>query len=205
MGKVVIDMSMSLDGFITGPGDGPRFPLGERGARRLFDWYFSGTEPFEGTVFRPDPVNRPVLAEIFANVGAMLTGRLTFDITNGWGGSHPVNAIPVVVLTHNPPSAFPQGKSEFVFVSDGIRSGVARAKALAGDKRVAIGGASVAQQALQAGLVDEIYLHIAPIVLGVGKRLFEQVGSRSIQLNHLDTLDTNDAQHVRYEVVRNES
>ena len=73
MGKVVIDMSMSLDGFVTGPGDGPRFPLGERGARRLFDLYFSGQHSFEGTVFTPNTANRPVLAEIFANVGAMLT------------------------------------------------------------------------------------------------------------------------------------
>ena len=83
MGKVVIDMSMSLDGFVTGPGDGPRFPLGERGARRLFDWYFSGQDSFEETVFTPNAANRPVLAEIFANVGAMLTGRRTFNIVNG--------------------------------------------------------------------------------------------------------------------------
>jgi dihydrofolate reductase len=205
MGKVVIDMSMSLDGFVAGPGDGPRFPLGERGARRLFDWYFSGQDSLEGTVFRPNAANRPVLAEIFANVGAMLTGRRTFDITNGWGGTHPVNAIPVVILTHNPPAIWLKGKSEFVFVSEGIRAAVARARTLAGNKRVAIGGASVAQQALQAGLVDEIYLHIAPIILGTGKRLFDQVGPRSIQLKHLDTLDTSDAQHMRYEVVRNES
>ena len=205
MGKVVIDMSISLDGFVTGPGDGPRFPLGERGARRLFDWYFSGQDSFEETVFTPNAANRPVLAEIFANVGAMLTGRRTFDIVNGWGGTHPVNAIPVVILTHHLPAAWPRGKSEFVFVNEGIRAGVAQARALAGDKRVSIGGASVAQQALQAGLVDEIYLHIAPIILGAGKRLFEQIAPRSIQLRHLDTLDTPDAQHMRYEVVRNES
>jgi dihydrofolate reductase len=204
MGKVVIDMSMSLDGFVTGPGDGPRFPLGERGARRLFDWYFSGQESLEGSIFTPSAANWPVLAETFANVGAMLTGRRTFDTINGWGGTHPVRGIPVVILTHNPPATWPKGKSEFFFVREGIRSGVARAKALAGDKRVAIGGASVAQQALHASLVDEIYLHIAPIVLGTGKRLFEQVGPHSIQLKHLDTLDTADAQHVRYEVLRSE-
>ncbi len=204
MAKVVIDMSMSLDGFVTGPGDGPRFPLGERGARRLFDWYFSGQEPFQSSIFRPDAANRPVLAEIFSNVGAMLTGRRTFDITNGWGGTHPVNAIPVVILTHTPPAVCPQGKSEFLFISEGIRVAVARAKALAGEKRVAIGGASVAQQALQAGLVDEIYLHIAPIILGTGKRLFDLIGPRAIQLRHLDTLDTPDTQHVRYEVLRSE-
>jgi hypothetical protein len=154
MGKVVIDMSMSLDGFVTGPGHGPRFPLGEHGARRLFDGYFRGQSSFEGQFSLP---------------------------------------------------AWPTGNSEFIFVSEGIRAGVARARALAGDKRIAIGGASIAQQALQAGLVDEIYLHIAPIILGMGKRLFDQVGPRSIQLKHLDALDTSDAQHIRYEVVRNES
>lgn len=204
MAKVVIDMSISLDGFVTGPGDSPRFPLGECGARRLFDWYFSGPNSFEGSVFTPNEANRPVLAEIFANVGAMLTGRRTYDILNGWGGTHPVNAIPVVVLTHNPPPNPPNGKSEMVFVTDGIKSAVAKAMVLAKYKRVAIGGASVAQQALQAGLVDEIFLHIAPIVLGSGKRLFDDAGLRSIRLNLISSLDTAEALHVRYEVVREE-
>ena len=110
-----------------------------------------------------------------------------------------------MILTHNPPAVYPKGKSEFVFVSEGIRAAVTRARTLAKYKCVAIGGAGVAQQALQAGLVDEIYLHIAPIILDIGKRLFDQAGPRPIQLKHIHTLDTLDAQRMSYEVVRSES
>jgi dihydrofolate reductase len=166
MGKVVIDLSISLDGFIAGPSDGREYPLGKRGGEHLFDWYFSGDTTYEGTMFTPKGANRQVVTEVFERAGAMLTGRRTYDITNGWDGTHPVNGIPVVILTHKPPAKVPTGKSQLVFVTEGIDSAVAKAKALAKDKDVGIGGASTAQQALRAGLVDELYLHISPILLG---------------------------------------
>ncbi|HUO19358.1 MAG TPA: dihydrofolate reductase family protein [Steroidobacteraceae bacterium] len=200
--KVVIDMSVSLDGCVAGPGDGA--PLGGRGGQQLFDWLFSGDVPFEGSMFRPDGLNRQVVAEMFARAGAMLTGRRTYEIAHGWNGTHPVNAIPVVVLTHVPPAHPPQGRSRLVFVSEGIEAAVARARELAGDRDVGIGGASVAQQALRAGLVDELYLHVAPILLGEGVRLFERLGSREIHLRRLSTLEAPHATHVRYQVLREE-
>lgn len=203
--KVVIDMSVSLDGCVAGPGDGaPQAPLGGRGGQHLLDWLFGGDTPFEDSMFRPSGLNRQVVAEMFARAGAMLTGRRTYEIAHGWNGTRPVNAIPVVVLTHVPPAHPPQGRSQLVFVSEGIESAVARARTLAGDRDVGIGGASVAQQALRAGLVDELYLHVAPILLGEGVRLFERLGSREIHLRRLSTLEAPHATHFRYQVLREE-
>jgi dihydrofolate reductase len=202
MAKIVIDMSMSLDGFVAGPGDGRTHPLGERGGEHIFDWYFSGDTPYEGTMFKPRGASRRVVAEMFQKAGVMLTGRRTYEITNGWNGTHPVNGIPVVILTHAPPVDVPKGESKLVFVTDGIESAVAKAKALAKDKDVGIGGASVAQQALRAGLVDELYLHVAPILLGDGVRLFDKLGDGAIRLRKISLLDAEDVSHLRFEVLR---
>jgi dihydrofolate reductase len=147
--KVVIDMSMSLDGFIAGPRDGPQLPLGGRGAEHIFDWYFSGNQSYEGTMFKPSGADRQVVAEMFQRAGVMLTGRRTYDIANGWHGTHPVNGMPVVILTHEPPLTIPKGQSELVFVTEGVEAAVVRAKGLAKNKDVGIAGASVAQQALR--------------------------------------------------------
>ncbi|MGC2548269.1 MAG: dihydrofolate reductase family protein, partial [Silvibacterium sp.] len=122
MAKVVISLSMSLDGFIAGPDDGPEYPLGRRGGDSIFNWYFSGDTSYKGTMFKPKDANREVVAEMFQQVGVMLTGRRTYEIANGWNGTHPVNGIPVVILTHNPPTVVPKGKSQLVFVTDGIKS-----------------------------------------------------------------------------------
>jgi dihydrofolate reductase len=202
MAKVVIDVSISLDGFVAGPGDGRELPLGGRGGEHIFDWYFSGDTPYEGTMFTPKGVNRQVVAEMFQRAGVMLTGRRTYDITNGWNGAHPVNGIPVVILTHKPPAKVPTGKSQFVFVTDGIESAVAKAKALAKDKDVGIAGASAAQQALRAGLVDELYLHISPILLGDGVRLFEHLGDQAIRPRKIASLEAGDVSHQRFEILR---
>ena len=201
MAKVVIDVSMSLDGFVAGPNDGRAQPLGGRGAAHIFDWYFNGDTPYEGTMFRPKGKNREAVAQMFQQAGAMLTGRRTYEIANGWNGTHPVNAIPIVILTHKPPTNPPKGQSQLVFITDGIESAVLRAKTLAKDKNVGIGGASIAQQALKAGLVDELYLHIAPILLGDGVRLFEHFGDEAIRLRKISSLDAENTSHLRYEVL----
>ena len=201
MAKVVIDLSMSLDGFIAGPNDGAEHPLGERGGEHVFDWFTTGAAPGDHeTRFAPEGANRQVVEEMFAETGAMLTGRRTYEIAHGWNGEHPVNAIPVFILTHDPPADPPHGRSELVFITDGIESGVRKAKAAAGDKNVGIGGASAAQQALRAGLVDEIRLHIAPILLGDGVRLFEHLGDHAVQLELLETVTGPKATHLSYRV-----
>ena len=205
MAKVIIELSMSLDGFIAGPDDGGKYPLGERGGEHIFDWYRGGTTPMHGDErFNPEGANRDVVEEMFRTAGAMLTGRRTYEIAGAWKGTHPVNGIPVIVLTHHVPENVPKGASTFIFVTDGIVSAVEKAKAAAGDKYVGIGGASAAQQALAAGLVDEIYLHVAPILLGDGVRLFEHLGDRSIRLEPLSVLEAPKVTHLRYRVVRAE-
>jgi dihydrofolate reductase len=202
MAKVVIDVTVSLDGFVAGPGDGPEFPLGKRDGMQLFNWFFNGPPSRHGDLFKPRGENARVVDEMFARAGAMLTGRRTYDITNGWNGSHPIPGLPVVIMTHKPPAKVPQGKSRLIFVTDGIHSAVATARAAAGEKDVGIGGASAAQQALAAGLVDEIYLHVAPVLLGDGVRLFQHLGDSAIQLERLSIIDTPEVTHIRYRVKR---
>jgi dihydrofolate reductase len=199
MAKVVVDLTMSLDGFVAGPGDGIEYPLGLRGGERLFRWYEGGEEM--GTpIFKPKGRNRDVVAKTVKRAGAVIAGRRTYDITHGWGGTFPVNDIPVVVLTHKAPTDHPQGRSKFYFVTD-IQEAVRIARNEAGDKDVGMAGASPAQQALAAGLADELHIHVAPLLLGDGVRLFDHIG-KDIALELIGTVETPEAVHLRYSVLR---
>jgi dihydrofolate reductase len=201
--KVVIDLTMSLDGFIAGPGDGVEHPLGTRGGMHLFDWYTSGTEPLHNArLFRPEGVNRDIVDRMYAELGAAIFGRRTYDITHGWGGSFPVNDAPLFILTHTPPppAQVPRGTSTITFITDGIEHAVAAARAAAGGKTVSIGGASAGQQALRAGLVDEILVHVAPYLLGAGVRLFGSFEGDGIALEKLDVVNGLLATHLHYRV-----
>lgn len=149
--------------------------------------------------FTPKGRNQEVVQEMFANAGASFTGRRTYDISGGWNGTHPVNGIPVVVLTHRAPKDVPEGRSKFTFTDD-LQKAVTVAKEAAGDKDVGLAGASVAQQCLKAGLVDEIYVHIAPILLGDGVRLFDHLGDDSINLEFVNAITTPETTHLRYRV-----
>ena len=197
MGKVVIDMSMSLDGYVAGPDDRRAQGLGGSGGEHLHDWLFSGQEPSRlNPFFRPEGRNRRVVDELLASTGVMLTGRRTYDIVDGWGGEHPIAGISVVVLTHRPPEAVPQGPTRFVFCHEGIEAAVRAAQALAQGKDVIVQGASACQQVLRAGLADEVVLHIAPIVLGGGIKLFGD-GDRQ-RLEAITCFDAPHAIHARY-------
>lgn len=203
MTKVVIDMTMSLDGFVAGPGDGKEFPLGKNDGRRLFDWYFSGKESYRNELFRPEPgANLDQVKLLYEESGAFIFGRRTYDITNGWDGAHPVNNAPVFVLTHVPPAAHtvPIGPSKLTFVTDGIASAIRQAKAVAEGRDIKLGGASPGQQALKAGLCDEILIHLAPYVLGGGVRLLDHLDS-PVRLEKLSAVDGPHATHLRYRVV----
>ena len=109
-----------------------------------------------------------------------MTGRRTYDIAGAWGGSGPIPGIPVFVLTHRVPKQVPQGESRYTFVTDGVECAIAQAKAAAGDRDVSLMGASVAQQGIRAGLVDEIQIHLVPLLLGGGVRLFEHLGPKGV-------------------------
>ena len=178
MSKVVFDISISLDGFITGPEQATEGPLG-RGGERLHEWAFN------------DERGKQLLTEMLAETGAIVTGRRTYDDSLPyWGADGPSGPvrIPTFVLTHEPPASSPEG-GVYTFV-DGTEAAVEQAKAAAGEKLVAIGGgADSARQLIGEGLVDEISLHIVPILLGGGTRLFgeldEPLGLEQIEVGRL--------------------
>jgi dihydrofolate reductase len=201
MSKVVIDMSMSLDGFVAGPDDGKAHPLGLHGGQHVFDWYSSGTEPFGDPIFRPEPgANREEVEKMFADSGAYIFGRRTYEFVEGWGGRHPVNGAPTFVLTHTPPADYPRGPSNLTFVTDGIASAISQARAVARGKDIKLGGASPGKQALAAGLCDEILVHVAPYLVGGGVRLFDTLPA-GIRLEKLSVSDGPFASHLRYRVI----
>lgn len=203
MGKVASGLTMSLDGFIAGPNDGPENPLGE-GGMRLFDWYASGDTEYRlpGTemVFRVSPQSAELLREAHSKMGAFVTGRRTFDITNGWGGSPPLG-VPAFVVTHTVPQEWVYEGSPFTFVTDGVESAVEQAKAVAGDKDVAVGAASIAQQCLKAGLLDEIHIDLVPVLLGEGVRLFDHLGTEPIELERTRVIEAPGVTHLTFRVV----
>jgi dihydrofolate reductase len=210
--KTIVALTMSLDGFIAGPNDGVGQPLGE-GGMRLFDWYFDGDSPVRqyqkaagrGVSVPPFSLSRSS-AEVFEKLirdgGAAVTGRRTYDIAGGWGGNGPVPGLPLFVLTHHVPQRVPQGESRYTFVTDGVQSAIAQAKATAGDKYVNLMGASVPQQCLRAGLLDEIQIHLVPVLLGAGVRLFDHLGSGNVELQTVRIVAAPGVTHLRYRVVK---
>jgi dihydrofolate reductase len=204
MGKVSVGLSMSLDGFIAGPNDGPERPLGE-GGERLFAWYSGGDTEYglPGTemVFNVSPQSAELLREAHSRMGALVTGRRTFDITSGWGGNPPLG-VPTFVVTHTVPQEWVYEGSPFTFVTDGVQSAVERAKAVAGDKDVAVGAASIAQQCISAGLLDVIHVDLVPLLLGGGVRLFEHLGNTPIELESTQVIEGTGVTHLTFRVLR---
>jgi dihydrofolate reductase len=204
MGKVGTGLSMSLDGFIAGPNDGPQSPLGE-GGERLFAWYSSGDTEYRlpGTemVFEVSPQSAELLREAHAKMGAFVTGRRTFDITNGWGGSPPLG-VPTFVLTHTVPQEWVYEGSPFTFVTDGVQSALEQAKAVAGDKDVAVGAASIVQQCIRAGLLEEIHVDLVPVLLGDGVRLFDHLDTEPIELESTRVIEGAGVTHLTFRVVK---
>jgi len=207
MGNVVVDLSMSLDGFIAGPNDGSERSLGD-GGDRLFAWYFNGdTEvamPNYDLVFKTDPVSAEVIRESFRACGANVSGRRTFDIANAWGGRDPYGVASFIV-SHSVPAEWSQPDSPFTFVTDGVASAIAHAKAAAGPKNVGVVAASIAQQCLELGLLDEIHIHLVPILLGGGVRLFERIGAQPVELEPISVIVASSVTHLTFRVAKQES
>ena len=203
MTKIVIDMSVSLDGFVAGPEDGKAHPLGRHGGMHVFDWYTSGADD-GNPLFHPAPgANQDEVDRMFAESGAFIFGRRTYEIAKGWGGSHPVNGAPIFVLTSRPPADYPRGPSNLTFVTDGVESAIRQARAVAHGKHIKLGGASPGKQALTAGLCDEILIHLAPYLLGGGVRLFDALPD-GIRLKKLAVHDGPHATHLRYRVLKSQ-
>ena len=212
MGKVVVDISMSLDGFVAGPNPTLEEPLGEKG-EELHEWvvrtnYWRERHGLEGG---EEDEDSEVIREAFSSVGASVMGRKMFSggsgpwesdpRSMGWWGDEPPFHTPVFVLTHHArePEDM-EGGTTFFFVTDGIEAAVEQARAAAGEGNVAIGGgANAIQQALAAGLVDELQVHVAPILLGGGTRLFGE-GADPIRLEATRVLASPRATHVKFDV-----
>jgi dihydrofolate reductase len=194
-------MSMSLDGFIAGPNDGIERPLGD-GGERLHDWIFGSKTDRTGDSPRNSATgsNLEVMDESFKTTGAIVMGRRWFDIGVGPWGDHPPFQVPCFVVTHHAHEKLVKGATSFTFVTDGIASALEQAQAAAGDKNVAVGGANIAQQYLKAGLLDEIQIHLVPILLGQGRRLFDQPGTEQIELESTRVIESPDVTHLRFSV-----
>jgi dihydrofolate reductase len=205
MGKVKSDITMSLDGFIAGPNDSAKAGLGE-GGERLHRWMYELATFHErhGREGGETGTDDQLLAEAFENVGAYVMGRRMFDLGEGpWGDDPPFHG-PVFVVTHQGRQELPkEGGTTFTFVSDGLESALDQARAAAGDGDVSIaGGANVIQQCLTGGLLDEIQVHVTPVLLGEGRRLFEDLGSEQIELEPTRVIESPEVTHLKYRVAR---
>ena len=190
MPTTVLYMSMSLDGFIAGPDETPDNPLGD-GGYRLHDWDF--TESSTGS-------DRVVHEEVMAS-GAIVAGRGTFEPAGGWGGDHH-GGVPIFILSRHPR---PDWTAEWPLVSYGndLDATFAQAREAAGDRDVMVHGAAVAQRALRAGLLDELQIHLIPVLLGSGRPLFGELGTGQRELERVRVLEGgNGVTHLRYRVRR---
>jgi dihydrofolate reductase len=213
MSTVTVHISVSLDGYAAGPNESHDDPLGA-GGEELHDWLVNLEAWRQGHGMEGGEVNAstPVAEESLANVGAEIMGRGKFgppqggpwcdDPWRGWWGEDPPFHMPVFVLTHHERDPLPLSATTFTFVTDGIESALAQAKEAAGDKDVLLGGgADSINQYLAAGLVDEIEIHVAPIVLGGGKRIFAGVGP-DLKLEQLRAVEAPGVAHLKYRVVK---
>jgi dihydrofolate reductase len=202
MGKVVADITTSLDGFVAGPNDGPELPLGE-GGERLHQWVFDLASWRKPHGLAGGETNRDseILDEAFGSAGAVLIGRRMFDNAKGWGDNPPFH-VPVFVLTHEARAKeAKQGGTTFTFVSDGVESAVEQARAAAGEKNVSVGGgANTIQQCLRAGLLDEIQIHVVPMLLGGGIRLFDDLDTGGIKFESTRVIASPTVTHLRFRV-----
>lgn len=203
MGKVTFNMTISLDGFVAGPNDSPENGLGD-GGDALFNWYFSGdTDVYMSEGVPPLKVSKQsaeILKDGISTIGAGIWGRRTFDIAHAWGG-HPPGS-PAFIVTHHVPQEWVKEGSPFIFVTDGVESAVRQARKAAGEKDVVICTASILQQCLNAGLVDEIHIDVAPLLLGQGVRLFDHLNSNPVQLECIRVVDAPGVTHLGYRVIK---
>jgi dihydrofolate reductase len=199
MGKVMVGLTVSLDGFIAGPNDGPDNPLGD-GGERLFMWMSAGPEANRiDEYFCPPTASLPVIEEWQTGCGAIISGRRTFDIAQGWKGGHPIDA-PIFVVTHDPPTEG-EWSPRVSFVPEGLDRALELAQEAAGDRYVSVAAANVAQQVLRAGKLDELDLSVVPYLLGGGVRLLDQIGPKPVELEQVRAVESDGVTHLRYRVV----
>ena len=198
MTDVIAHMTMSLDGFIADPDDG---------IEHLFDWYSAGdvTTPTKNpdivVALRTDAASAALLRDVLFNAGALVCGRRLFDLTHGWGGVHPLGA-PVVVVTHDPPADWQRDHPEthFTFVTTGVADAIARAREIAGDRIVSVASPTITQQCLDLGLLDEIVVSLAPVLIGASIPWFAHLAGTPVMLDNPTVIAGDRATHLRYRV-----
>jgi dihydrofolate reductase len=197
MSKVISGFTMSLDGFIAEPNDY---------VGRLFKWYYSGDTafPLPGTdmVFKMSRASAELFQDLFRTTGALVTGRRDFDVSRAWGGRPPFD-VPAFIVTHTAPQEWADKEgSPFTFVTEGVESAIQQARQAAGDKNVVVGGSKITQQCIKAGLLDEIYIDLASMLLGDGISLFGQLGIEPVELERIEVIEGTDVTHLRFRIVK---
>ena len=201
MSSSVLYMSMSLDGFIAGPNETLDNGLGD-GGQRLHNWSFPGAEDgdFEGAIARISGANRRIYEEMMST-GAVVAGRGTFEPAGGWGGDHH-DRVPIYILSRNAAPAWAAQWPLVHYLND-LEAAIRDAKSAAGEKNVLVHGAGIAQRALIAGLLDELEIHLIPVIFGAGRPLFEQLGVQQRELERVRVLEGDGGVvHLRYRVVK---
>jgi dihydrofolate reductase len=195
----VLYMSMSLDGFIAGPNAGPGNGLGD-GGHRLHEWFLTGADADPKAISDLGGVNGQVVDEVMAT-GAVVAGRGTFEPAGGWGGDHH-DGVPIWILSRREPGIDVSQWPLVTYVDD-VRTAMSEAKRAADDKNVLVHGAAVAQLALAAGVLDELEIHLVPVLLGQGRRLFDHLGPEHIELERTRILEGEaGVTHLHYRVQR---
>jgi dihydrofolate reductase len=194
----VLYMSMSLDGFIAGPNEGPGNGLGD-GGHRLHEWALTGADADLETTRRSGGVNGQVVEEFMAT-GAIVAGRGTFEPAGGWGGDHH-DGVPIWVLSRREPGIDVSEWPLVTYVND-VRTAMSEAKRAAGDRNVLVHGAATAQLALAAGVLDELEIHLVPVLFGQGRRLFDNLAPEQIELERIRVLEGDGVTHMHYRVKR---
>ena len=199
MSATVLYMSMSLDGFIAGPNEGPDNPLGD-GGHRLHQWAMNDGDVDLEAIRRSGTINGQIVDEFMAT-GAIAAGRGTFEPAGGWGGDHH-DGVPIFIVARQPPGVDISQWPLVSYVND-VTTAMTKAKEVAGDKNVLVHGAGVAQLALAAGVLDELELHVVPVLFGQGRRLFEGLAPEQIELERTRILEgENGVTHLHYRVQR---
>jgi dihydrofolate reductase len=195
MGKVIARFGISLDGFIADANDGVGL---------LFRWLMGGDTPVLGAMgrtFMTSAVSAAQYQEMLTSLGALVTGRRDFDASDAWGGENPLG-VPTFIVTHSIPQEWAGKGSPFIFVTDGVGSAIDKAKQEAGDKTIAVSGSKITQQAIMAGLLDEIHIDLVPVLLGEGIRLFENLRTEPRELEITSLVGAPGVTHLKYRIVR---
>lgn len=201
MSAVIAGITMSLDGYVTGPNDRRGAGLGD-GGEPLHNWVFGGPWAYGGSRGSPAEVDHTYMESVFVRGGALICGRTMYDVVDGWG-EEPGFGVPVFVVTHRPHERIVRGDTSFDFVTAGIDAALALAREAAGERDVILmGGADLLRQFLASGLVDVLTLTIAPVLLGSGKRLFDGISRTDVVFERTEVIESPYATHLRFRLER---